>query len=329
VPQTRRQQSTQTLMMTPQPVILFCFNRPAEVAQVCEALAEAEPRRIYICADGPRGPEDVPGCVATLGVIRDTLRGRDVKFLVRESNLGCRASVLDGLDWFFAQEEMGIVLEDDCVPSLKFFEFADELLPRYKDDAQVAMISGDNFGWPHNSEYSYDFSRYTFIWGWATWKDKWDCRVSAMQGWQERRAANWLTLDLEMNSPTARYWTDIFDKTSQGQVNAWSYEWLYSCWVQDLLTVVPAVNLVTNIGFGLSATNTRTRSHLLAGLPTAPLDATLRHPPTTVRDPSIDRWAESHVYRTQRTLNSIALREGVRLKHFLLSQSSKSLRQRS
>lgn len=316
-------------MANPQPAILFCFNRPEETAQVCEALATAEPRRIYVCADGPRNPDDEAGCKETLRVAREVLCERDVEFLVRDSNLGCRASVLDGLDWFFQHEEMGIILEDDCLPSPDFFGFADELLLRFKDDPNVAMISGDNFGWPRTSEYSYSFSRYTFIWGWATWQHQWNCRTRMMQGWHERRATDWLARDIGLDGATARYWTDVFDRTANGEVRAWSYEWLYSCWVRESVSIVPSVNLVTNIGFGDAATNTQTRSRRLAGLPRAPLTTPLRHPPTTARDISLDRWAERHVYRTRASLANVALREGVRLKHLLATHLPSSQRERN
>ena len=37
---------------------------------------------------------------------------------------------------------------------------------------------------------------------------------------------------------------------------AWSYQWIYSCWKNDSLGIMPKVNLVSNLGIGPDATNT-------------------------------------------------------------------------
>ena len=37
---------------------------------------------------------------------------------------------------------------------------------------------------------------------------------------------------------------------------AWSYSWIYSCWANNSLSIIPTRNLVSNIGFGPNATNT-------------------------------------------------------------------------
>ena len=65
----------------------------------------------------------------------------EVKTLFREKNLGCKLAVSSGIDWFFENEGMGIILEDDCFPSQSFFWFCEELLERYKDDRIRDIIS--------------------------------------------------------------------------------------------------------------------------------------------------------------------------------------------
>ena len=49
----------------------------------------------------------------------------DIKTLFRDKNLGCKCSkhAIHG----FENEEMGIILEDDCLPSRVFFWFCEEL----------------------------------------------------------------------------------------------------------------------------------------------------------------------------------------------------------
>ena len=37
---------------------------------------------------------------------------------------------------------------------------------------------------------------------------------------------------------------------------AWSYQWIYSCWKNNTLSIIPRENLVSNLGIGPDATNT-------------------------------------------------------------------------
>ena len=48
-----------------------------------------------------------------------------------------------GLSYVFNSEEKAIILEDDTLPSISFFNF-DDLLKRYENN-KVSMITGSNF----------------------------------------------------------------------------------------------------------------------------------------------------------------------------------------
>ena len=98
----------------------------------------------------------------------------EVETLVSEENLGCKYAVSGAINWFFQHEEMGIILEDDCLPSQSFFWFCEELLKRYKDDMRVWHVSGNNFqNGVVRGDSDYYFSKYNHIWGWATWANRW------------------------------------------------------------------------------------------------------------------------------------------------------------
>lgn len=49
------------------------------------------------------------------------------------------------MDWVFDNEEQAIILEDDCVPSVAFFEYCDFFLDKYKEDKSIGFISGANY----------------------------------------------------------------------------------------------------------------------------------------------------------------------------------------
>src|SRR5690606_34543924 len=126
--------------------LLIVFNRPDTTARVFAEIRKARPARLYVAADGPRPTKDSDNalCAEARAVATAVDWPCDVKTRFSPSNSGCRG-VATAVDWFCQQEEEGIVLEDDTVPSPGFFEYCDELLERYRDDYRVGMVLGSNF----------------------------------------------------------------------------------------------------------------------------------------------------------------------------------------
>ena len=158
-------------------VLFLVFNRLDTTRRVFEAIRKAQPPRLYIAADGARVGKH--GEAEKVQAVRDyTMKNIDwkceVKTLFRDQNLGCKYAVSGGISWFFEQEEQGIILEDDCLPSQSFFWFCEELLERYADDEQIFIITGYNKQqrW-HPEIYDYFFSNFGGIWGWASWRRAW------------------------------------------------------------------------------------------------------------------------------------------------------------
>lgn len=167
-------------------VLFLVFNRPDTTRQVLDSIRQARPPRLYVAADGAR--EDRPGererCERVRGIATDVDWPCEVHTLFRARNLGCKTAVSGGISWFFEQEEEGIILEDDVLPDQSFFVFCEELLERYRHEAKVTMISGDYFhGNNHQPTASYFFSRYTHIWGWASWRRAWQHYDREMAQW--------------------------------------------------------------------------------------------------------------------------------------------------
>jgi hypothetical protein len=108
-------------------------------------------------------------------------------------------------------------------------------------------ISGNNFQYgKKRGNSSYYFSEYTHIWGWATWKRAWNY------------------YDFNCISPEKRY-------------SSWDKQWLISVNKNNGLSILPNVNLVSNIGFGNEATHTPTITEY-SNLPTYPIIFPLIHP---------------------------------------------------
>jgi hypothetical protein len=182
------------------PVAFIIFNRPQTTEAVFAEIARARPRQLLVIADGARTdhPDDSEKCSAARAVINRVNWDCDVSTNYAETNLGCKQRVSSGLDWVFGLVEKAIILEDDCLPEPTFFHFCQELLERYCDDWRVMHISGDNFQLGHRrSSDSYYFSRYSHVWGWATWQRAWKFYDVEMKLWPDFRDRNWLRIYLK------------------------------------------------------------------------------------------------------------------------------------
>lgn len=246
-------------MSVPQAILFLVFNRPEPTSRVFDAIREARPERLYVAADGARtyraGETELCARVREIATRVDW--PCELKTLFRDENLGCKAAVSGGINWFFENEEEGIILEDDCLPGQDFFPFCTQMLERYRDDERVCMVTGDNFqGGISRGEASYYFSRYTHIWGWATWRRAWQHYDLDMSYWPGfRKSKRWRSLF--ESSREKWYWTRVFDRSYHGRIDTWDYAWLACNWYAGGLTVTPNCNLVENIGMGEDATHTR------------------------------------------------------------------------
>src|SRR5262245_34493472 len=94
------------------------FNRPEPTARVFEAIRRARPPRLYVAADGARvsRPGEIESCSQTRAIATAVDWPCELKTLFREQNLGCKRAVSGAIEWFFENEEEGIILEDDCLP---------------------------------------------------------------------------------------------------------------------------------------------------------------------------------------------------------------------
>jgi hypothetical protein len=303
------------------PVAFFVFNRPEFTRRTLKAIAATRPPRLLVVGDGPRPgvPADPQLVAETRAVIASIDWECQVTTEFAKINLGCKHRVSSGLDWVFSQVEEAIVLEDDTVPHPDFFVYCEELLERYRDDAEVHHISGSTRHEPHQfTGASYSFSNCYSVWGWASWARAWSHYDLEMRRWPEVRDSAWL--EERLSGPTeARIARHLFDLTYAGEVRTWDFQWVYSSWLAGGISLSPAVNLVTNIGYGEMASHERNANHHNANRPTYSMDRPLRHPPTRHVDHVADRalwrlgyarWFELEASQSiaRRTLRRLASR---------------------
>lgn len=246
-------------------VLVIAWRRPTETKRLLDVIAGIKPKKLYFACDGAR--KDRPDEASRVREVRSLIKNVDwdceLRTLFAENNQGCRKGVNRAIDWFYRHEEEGIILEDDCIPALCFFSFCSVMLKRYKDDKRIWSISGTRFSDAMTSEReSYYFSRYTHSWGWATWRDRWNCHDKDMGYWMDRKARRRVSESFSTKSEW-RHWRKIWHELYfRSKPDTWDYQWSFSARVEGALTVIPRVSMVTNIGFGEDATHTGGISNL-------------------------------------------------------------------
>ena len=106
-----------------------------------------------------------------------------------------------------------------------------------------------------------------------------------------------------------RYWSGTFDATHRGEIDTWDFQWLFTCWRTNGLSVAPIHNQIKNIGFGDGATHTTYRAAASFIEPQRPLIFPLIHPPDVKAIAKLDKLISSKRYRINRV---DALRRSVR-----------------
>ncbi len=238
------------------PVLFTGFNRPDTSAQVLQAIREYGPSRLYVALDGAR--DGKAGEAVAVQSVRDLIEQMEwpceVRRLYRSRNLGCQRAISEAISWFFEQEESGVILEDDCVPSIQYFTFAEGMLDYCRDDPNVFAIQGNCYS-KENSEYSYYYSRLFFMWGWATWADRWR-RIRLDQHFlaevlEKGSLEDWPDRDVDV----VAYWTNILRRQLEGEFDSWGYPTTFNLFSRHQVNVTPTVNLVRNIGHDSRATH--------------------------------------------------------------------------
>lgn len=299
------------------PVLLIMFNRPGQALQVFERIRDIKPSKIFLAVDGPRenhlaDKESVQKCRQIKNYVDWPCA---VYTLFRDKNLGCKRAVSQAIDWLFEHEETGIILEDDCLPELSFFEYCRLLLNKYADNTEVMHIGGSNlYGHLKWGEDSFFFTSIPHVWGWATWRRAWLKYSISMDGYYAFEKSG--NIDkIVTNKKSSLFWKKSFSSLIAGELDTWDYQWVFTIWKNGGLCITPNQNLITNIGFNSEATHTKSDS-VWSNLPTVSIDTgSMIYP----KDILINNGATEYAFSKFYQLPSWWVRKYQGLKRLLLS----------
>jgi hypothetical protein len=281
------------------PILFLTYKRFGTSELVFESIKRVKPKKLYFVSNAPKNNdlEEFEKILKVRSLINQIDWDCDVKTLFREEYLEVKQSITLSISWFFSLEEKGIILEDDCVPSLSFFTFCQELLNFYENNTEVYSIGGccffEDLNLPDNE---YRFSKHAYIWGWATWRRAWLKYDLNMVEWPEFKNSNSFK-SIFKNILVRYYWIRIFNLVYTSKINTWDYQWLYSIWLNDGITIIPNRNLISNVGFGLDSNFTHDNNSLEANMKVSEVRFPLNHFEGKIINKLEQEYVEKYIYR--------------------------------
>lgn len=279
------------------PILFIGFNRPDLIERVFNQVRLVKPKRLYFAVDGARNNDEEIKVNQVKNIIKLVDWDCEVKTLFANKNYGCKFGPVRAIDWFFKNEEMGIILEDDVLADKSFFYYCEELLDKYKNDKRVGSISGNNFVPKADFEgKDYLYSSYSQTWGWATWRRVWKDYDIGMKNWPGLKNEKFLNNKFD-NWFTVIYWQLIFDSVYSNKISsAWDYQFTFLNWQKNYLTIIPKSNLTKNIGIGhANATHTKSKNKL-SDILVKKIVLPLKHPKDVVANKYFDNKIQKNNY---------------------------------
>lgn len=246
------------------PILLIAFNRPDLTRKLFTQIQKIKPTNLFISVDGPRnnkiGEKDL--CNEVKKIVDQINWPCLTKTRFLDTNLGCDPHIESAIKWFFEHIDRGIILEDDCIPSLSFFSFCDAMLKKYERDPRVMHINGSNFQFgKKRGDGDYYFSKYSHSWGWATWKRSWkfyDSKMSTFPAFDQEDKIN----SIPLTQREKNFWLKFFRKLHLDKYPFWDARWTFAIWSRGGVCVTPNVNMISNTGYGARATHTFTKEKI-------------------------------------------------------------------
>lgn len=280
------------------PILLITFNRPEHTRRVLETILAAKPQDLYVFQDGARegNGSDAEKCAEVRQVISILTKDVDVvlKTFYSDRNLGCGPGPMTALNWFFSENVMGIVLEDDAVPHPDFFPYCEELLVRYKNDKDVRAIGSMHLDSRKYGDGSYYFSMMNrTLCAWATWARAW-CDFDLYLRDVSRNQLNDCLKSYGCGLKMREYWCERLAEIQKDALDhsSWDQQFWISIWLHHGKGIMPNVNLSTNIGFDENATHTKSSDSSGANRQSFPI-LPLKHPTSQTIQSKADRRFQS------------------------------------
>ena len=279
-------------------VVAIIFNRPDKTKILFESIKKYKPNKLFIISDGPRKKNlsDKDQVKISREVFKNITWKCKVSTNYSNKNLGTKKRIMSGINWVFQNVEEAIFLEDDCIPTKEFFLFVEKMLNKYRTNLKIGSVCGTNlFSLNGKKNEHYFFSKYQDCWGWATWKNRWFTIDKNLKTLQKTKNNKFLK-DYLGSYRAHLYWHWKLNKVKQTELDSWSIIWTYTGFIKKYLHIIPKKNLIKNIGFDKSATNTKKIKYDIKLKDKKSFKFPLIHPPKIITNKIYDKLCEDKIF---------------------------------
>lgn len=303
-------------------VCLFFFLRSEKLLLIIDRLRTVNVKKIYLYSDGPRNEEEA----IIINKVRDAVENAldwdcEIVKHYSEKNIGIYQQIGVGAKEVLAQEGRAIFLEDDNLPELTFFQYAEEMLDRYENNEKVLWICGTNY-YPKiklSNDASYAFTKLLLPCGWASWSHKFNKYYDGeLDGMSDPDIYKKLRSTYRNKSlfkqEFSRIYMEYYRKQNNKRFASWDFQMIFTIHKNDLYGIAPKNNQIKNIGVDEFSAHGGSSFRIaqikkFCGIETVPLDFPLIHPDKVEIDPIFEKKTEKII------LTPLSLR----IKSFLVS----------
>lgn len=232
------------------PVQINIWIRPECQKKQFEVIKKVRPSTLFLVSDGGRNEDEWNAIKINRKLYDENIDWNcKVYKLYAEKNFGLYKMGVKKQKLVWNNVDRCIFLEDDILPSTSFFRYCAELLEKFKDDYRINVICGMNhLGVYDKPNTDYFFSRQGSIWGFATWKRVYE-QYYDFDYYKDNYVMNLLKKRTKHNKI---FWNRILgyrkNNIYEGHVASTEYFFEFGIYGHNQLQIVPAKNLISNLG---------------------------------------------------------------------------------
>jgi hypothetical protein len=162
--------------------------------------------------------------------------------------------MLAAITWFFEFVESGLIIEEDVVIHPGATKLIFSLLEEFSNDKTIGAISLHNNLPKKFTDYETDMylSHITFLWGWATWRNRWACVSGGIDNAYLRLTK--VKIRKKIGTMGFLYFLRFLNYKAR---NSWDGDLQLNYWELGYRTIHFKENLAYNMGFDSRATHTK------------------------------------------------------------------------
>jgi len=236
-------------------LVYFVFNRPECVQNILplhiKYSKDYNIDLIVVC-DGPKTESD-RYLQKELNSFLNTYHVHVKRIILNGINLGLKKNIQTNLDKLSKEYNQLLVFEEDVFPTRQSYEFILRMLKIYALNDQILSINSYS---PVNLLGSIKYFKHPVphSWGWATWSDRWISYRS--QNFDINLSRLPRGFDLFGAFPYRKMLRESID----GTISSWAIMFYYYSFTHGKSSITPTKTLIKNVGFGKTATHTKSRS---------------------------------------------------------------------